>query len=147
MGSEAYKAKIQASKDRLKTKYGSPEFAVKQQAAKIRIADKLGRTKTKEQINRLVKRSNIKSNTSLSVRNRDPIPSSRAIGKASGGSQGGSIASPLVEVLDDREYGTIRTLTSSNGLFVMVYRNVTKRVFNDANGNLVEIEYSDDDAP
>lgn len=62
-----------------------------------------------------------------------PIPAKSGIGKpATGGT--GSIASPLTETAyADRQFHTNKTMTSSDGVFTLVWKPIKQMKFTDAN--------------
>ena len=72
-----------------------------------------------------------------------PLPAERGTGRpaASAEADGGGIDSPLSEDKTKREYWPDSSISSSDGLFVIVYRPYKKRVFVDAAGRLVEFQY------
>ena len=77
--------------------------------------------------------------------NRDPIPASKSRGKRSvGGGSGGGITSPLTEQAGKRTNHANRTLTSSDGLFVIVYQPIKSAQFVDGDGNAVTVTYVDE---
>ena len=72
----------------------------------------------------------------------DPILKKTGFGAASSG--GGGISSPLTETLyTDREYYTVYTLASTDGLFVLELKRIKKMKFVDADGRNIEMKFSD----
>ncbi len=72
------------------------------------------------------------------------IAASRGIGMLSGAANSGGIASPLTEVAGQRtHHTTARSLTSSDGLFVLTYYNLKTIRFLDAKGRAVIFNYDD----
>ena len=78
--------------------------------------------------------------------NRNKINKSVGVARPSGASVGGGLTSPLVEQYYDGAEGYFQ-LTSSDGLFVFEYGQITEYIDNDGNGNLITIKNLDPDAP
>jgi hypothetical protein len=72
------------------------------------------------------------------------IAASRGVGKLSSGTSASGIASPLTEVAGQRAYHTtIRSIRSSDGLFVLAYYNLKSIRFLDAKSRTVIFNYDD----
>jgi hypothetical protein len=96
-------------------------------------------TSLRRGIRQLQERARIKS-TLKPLPKRGSITAKAQNGKRTGG--GTTIKSPLTETAGTRTYhGTPKTITSSDGLFVLVYRNTYTVSTVDAGGNPVVFVY------
>lgn len=76
------------------------------------------------------------------AKDKDKIPGGKGIGKKTAG---GSVVSPLTELENRREYYTNeKFVESSDGLFVMVYKNISSSAFLDGNGSEFIINWVDE---
>jgi len=92
--------------------------------------------------------------TLSSTKTRESIPKSKGSAAEAGedkaastSSSEGGIASPLIEQEDMREYHTEQAITSSDGIFVIVYAPIKKAYFKDSNRLEVVVEYTDEVRP
>jgi len=75
---------------------------------------------------------------------RGPIPSSigEALGVDETDATGGGIVSPLTEIEGMRQYHAEQSITSSDGLYVIVYAPIKTAYFRDAAGQSIVVNYT-----
>ncbi|MFO1259091.1 MAG: hypothetical protein U1E78_11870 [Gammaproteobacteria bacterium] len=95
-------------------------------------------------VNQLIETKKV-STERLSPALSEPIAACRGVGTANNPpapSDSSSLASPLKEIPNTREYHEPELIKSSDGLFVIESKSLKSAQFEDANGNQVKLEFA-----